>query len=153
MTATAKSESEAVKKKLREVEELRRKKSYESLMTAQKRVQEYERHRDLLRMRKNAVREHLVEKDERRKERFRRNWSMIMIKEKEKLEKFMRKEAEYKELLKQKEEHRKIRGELKNEVKRMKGEGIAENLERLKRVKVRSFFCCAKFYTQNKKKQ
>eukprot|EP01022_Parablepharisma_sp_SALTPOND_P004972 TRINITY_DN121394_c0_g1_i1.p2 TRINITY_DN121394_c0_g1~~TRINITY_DN121394_c0_g1_i1.p2 ORF type:complete len:336 (-),score=48.12 TRINITY_DN121394_c0_g1_i1:1365-2372(-) len=136
MTATAKSENEAARRKLKEVEEIRRRKSYESLLSAQKRVKEYERHRDLHQMRKNEIREMLLKRQQKKKERFEKNWSLILEKEKQKIARHIEKEEEYQECIKQRNEYKLNKKAIKEELKKMKGEGITENLERLKRIKV-----------------
>ncbi len=44
LTITAKSDNETVKRRMTEVADMRRRERYESLLSAQKRVRDYERH-------------------------------------------------------------------------------------------------------------
>jgi len=136
MTVTAKSESEVVHKKQQEIEEKRRQKSYENLMIAQKRVKEYERHTEVLKMRKNLLRENLIRKNQTRKQRFEKNYSSLIDLEKMKLDEFLKREEKHKNHLESIKQKRNTKVLIKEELKKMKGEGILENLERIKRANV-----------------
>ena len=136
MVATAKSDNETVAKRLKIVEEERMRKSTEALQNAQKRAREYERHQELLAKRRSEIREKLISKEYKKKQRFERNHSEVLIKEKERVDKYVQKEDEYKQQLQRLDEHKKSKKEIKEEWTKIKSEGIAENLERIKRVKV-----------------
>ena len=78
-------------------------------------------------------RERIAERERKRRQRFERKRSVVQENERDKMKEFMTRESSYNEYVEGYHQSLRCKKEIKHEIKRMKSEGITENMERLKR--------------------